>query len=625
MIQAIKELGELKLKGEGRDTSDLLSILVQDPNLTKRYPFTFVIVFEKKDTILSYSKILPERTSKDKIIKYLYRRKSSQGSNYTPTCLTGKSIETTLKNRIDGWFSNIKETKEGKLIFELKAKEEKSQIPIESPLFRELLKVFKTYRNKIFFELVQQWKNICPSLEKGKGTGVVLTIGFTESDGSMKYIGEYKEFQQFLIDLKLSKLKEVRKKDHFCSFCGRKKEVYGNALADIFKFYNLDKPGYIPGGFQRLDAWKNNPICFECALNIEEGKDFLDNYLQFSMARNKYYLIPKLILETKEAKKVIEDMFTTATQPVDVLAKKSLRRITNDEKEVLEELGKFKDLLTYNFMFFERQTGSSVVHRINLLVEDVLPSRISTIFNAKIKAEAPEIFKNLKVKKNKYEDVEFRFDAFRQFTPSRKTFLEVVDKAFRGRILDQNLLISWCMRNIRQGFVNKAYLKPSVLQAFVSFLFFKELGILPKNEYFREGGELMSELKEKAERFFGDFSESFIAPVHKTVFLLGALTQKLLNIQRSDREATPFRKNLKGLKMKEADFKGLLPKIQNKLEEYGKNYYRSLESLISEYFLQAGKNWNFSTDELNFYFVLGMNLVDEVYKALGLTKEKEEV
>jgi CRISPR-associated protein Csh1 len=93
-----------------------------------------------------------------------------------------------------------------------------------------------------------------------------------------------------------------------------------------------------------------------------------------------------------------------------------------------------------------------------------------------------------------------------------------------------------------------------------------------------------------------------------------------LNIQYQERHAQPFRKNLKGLKMKEEDFKALLPKIQNKLEEYGKNYYSSLEELISSYFIEAGRNWKISTDELNFYFVLGMNLVEEVDKTLGLTK-----
>jgi len=64
-----------------------------------------------------------------------------------------------------------------------------------------------------------------------------------------------------------------------------------------------------------------------------------------------------------------------------------------------------------------------------------------------------------------------------------------------------------------------------------------------------------------------------------------------------------------------------LPKIQNKLEEYKKNYYRPLESLISVYFLEAGKNWKIATDELNFYFVLGMNLEEEVDTALNLTRE----
>jgi CRISPR-associated protein Csh1 len=48
--------------------------------------------------------------------------------------------------------------------------------------------------------------------------------------------------------------------------------------------------------------------------------------------------------------------------------------------------------------------------------------------------------------------------------------------------------------------------------------------------------------------------------------------------------------------------------MQNKLEEYNKNYYRGLEALISKYMLQAGDGWNISKDEVSFYFVLGMNL-----------------
>ena len=75
-----------------------------------------------------------------------------------------------------------------------------------------------------------------------------------------------------------------------------------------------------------------------------------------------------------------------------------------------------------------------------------------------------------------------------------------------------------------------------------------------------------------------------------------------------DKKATPFRSKLHGLKMNEALIKRLLPEIQNKLEEYEKNYYRDLESLIANHFVLAGVNWKEVDDELSFYFVLGMDM-----------------
>jgi len=163
MIQAIKELGEYKLKKEGKDTSsDILSTLVQDPNQTKRYPFAFVIVFTlrkdnkityshilldivftlRKDNKITYSHILLEETDKDKSQKYLYRRAASQGPNYTPTCITGESFQKTLKNRIEGWFKKVKKSKKGQVIFELKTEEKKVEVPL-APIFENLLEAFR--------------------------------------------------------------------------------------------------------------------------------------------------------------------------------------------------------------------------------------------------------------------------------------------------------------------------------------------------------------------------------------------------------------------------------------------------------------------------------------------------
>ncbi len=594
-LWAIKELGEQKLKREGRDISDLFSILVDDPNQDGRYPKVLMIVFKKTEDGYKYDHIAIEDASKSKIKKYLYSRGASMGPDITPTAKITE-INKTFKNKIRAWFN-----------------EDRTKDSMVSALRSSLNRAEKDILN----ELLSKWDEVKQSLKRNQSGIITLAI---KEDKELKYIGDYPIFKNFLITSLKEEYSKILRKNHRCSVCGEvKDEVYGNAIP--IPFYTLDKPGYIAGAFRGETAWKNAPICLECSLKIREGKKFLDETRR-TMGGQRYYLIPKFILGVKEAREVVDLFFKYATYPEEVLNGKAIRRLSEDEREVLEALGDLGDVLTYNFLFFEAPNPQ--VFKINLLIEDILPSRISTIFEAKKEAEKPEIFKNLKVKKTKYENIEFRFDMLKQFTPSQKAFLEVVDKTFRGINIDQDLLFSWFMTSIRQDFVNESYLKPRVLRAFVSFLFFKKLGILSSRTYFKERRIFMTVLKEKAEGFFANFPETFITPAHKAVFLLGILTQKLLNIQRRERGATPFMKNLKGLKMREEDVKALLPKIQGKLEEYDKNYYRSLESLISGYLIEAGKDWRISINELNFYFVLGMNLVDEIDKVLNVTKEEVE-
>lgn len=587
MLQAIKELGELKLKKEERDTSDLLSILVQNPNQDGKCPKTLVAVFKKKEIELKYSDTRIEDVSKSRVEKYLYCRGASQGPDNTPTAKITE-IEKFFKNKVKGWFKKYKNHKD--------------------PLINNLKTAIEDSEPEILKDLSNKLEDIRPALKRNQGC--LFTLAIEEEE--LRYVGDFSVFKDLLIHSVREGYQKIVRTNHTCAVCGEKKdEVYGNAIP--IPFYTLDKPGYIAGGFQKEKAWKNAPVCLECSLKIHEGKKFLDTNLKQRMGGQQYYLIPKFILGVEGIEEVIDTFFSYSTHPDELLSERALKRITGDEKDILEALGELKDVLTYNFLFFSAPNPQ--VFKIDLLVEDVLPSRISTIFKAKREAEEHEIFKNA--------NVEFRFDEFRIFAPSQKIFLEVVDKTFRGTNLDPDLLFSWFMTPIRQGFVNESYLKPLILRAFVSLLFFRKLGILPQKGHLEIGGEFMTELKERAETFFKRFSDTFLTPAHKVVFLLGVLSQKLLNIQFRDRGATPFRKNLKGLRMQEEDFKELLPKIHNKLEEYGKNYYRELESLISEYFLQAGKGWHINTGELNFYFVLGMNLVDEVDKVLNLTKEKE--
>lgn len=176
------------------------------------------------------------------------------------------------------------------------------------------------------------------------------------------------------------------------------------------------------------------------------------------------------------------------------------------------------------------------------------------------------------------------------------------------------------MRKVRDDFIDGYPTNISTLNGFLLLHYLMELNLFrDSKEENKEMNETENEtqdiesleglpLEEKIEKFFEANKSFFTSDAKKATFLEGVLAQKLLNIQWKDKSATPFRTKLHSLKMNEALIKRLLRDIQDKLEEYGKNYYRDLESIIALHFVKAGINWNETEDELSFYFVLGMDL-----------------
>jgi len=188
------------------------------------------------------------------------------------------------------------------------------------------------------------------------------------------------------------------------------------------------------------------------------------------------------------------------------------------------------------------------------------------------------------------------------------------------------------MRRIREAFVEGYPTNIDTLNGFLLLNYLEELGLIGNSKEMKEMDEREGKIKtladleglpleQKVERFFEANKPFFTSDAKKAAFLEGVLTQKLLNIQWNDKKATPFRPKLHGLKMSEALIKKLLPEIQNKLEEYGKNYYRDLESIIAQHFVMAGANWKETDDELSFYFVLGMDM----QKLFKNEKEDKEI
>ena len=231
--------------------------------------------------------------------------------------------------------------------------------------------------------------------------------------------------------------------------------------------------------------------------------------------------------------------------------------------------------------------------RILLLIEDVLPSRIHKIFD--VKAKVDELF-----------GLDYNFGKLVKFLNEfDKTLLEVVDKIFREGKIDFKNLLQIFNRKIRDEFLKGNNFSYTVIDALMNVRFLEELWLI--------NTEVKTMEESKFEKVYKKVGKSLNTPAKRGVFLLGALTQMLLNIQSQERNSTPFFKNLKGLKMNEEDIKGLLPKVINKLMEYDR-FDRSKKELAEEIAknLLSQEKFGLSIDEINFYFASGMALYKEV-------------
>ena len=123
----------------------------------------------------------------------------------------------------------------------------------------------------------------------------------------------------------------------------------------------------------------------------------------------------------------------------------------------------------------------------------------------------------------------------------------------------------------------------------------------------------------RVEMFFRAHGGFFDIPEKKACFLVGVLVRKLLNLQKWDKKGArpPFLAKLQGLRLNEALIKRLSYEAQNKLEEYDKNFYHKLETVIAQYMIAAGEKWTCTNDAISFYFTMGMNMA-------GLFKAKKE-
>ena len=611
MIEAIQTLGKHVISKEGLNLSDfdhLVEILTENPASTEKYKKVLKIQLKRINGELEFSRVDTSDYDSTRINEYLYRRGFPSGTDYTSTTRITVPLKT-FHNKIMKWYNQDFSG------FDLTDNE------------RELLASIRDVLEENKDTILTQITEIHEGVQRDK-LNAILTVELV--DGYNTYLpGDLEVYKKILVKSALAKYYKKYNtssiaENNTCSVCGEvSPEVYG--FVSTYAFYTVDKPGMVSGGFDQSKAWKNYPVCRDCALLLEQGKQYLEKYASFNFYGFNYLLIPKPL--GKEKNTEIYDILTQYHEEG-----KNVRLTENYEnllegnkREILQVLSEKENKFQCNMMIY-KATNSE--YKILKYIEGIFPSDLKRLFKAKKKVDSDRYIKETMITvwdKNKpvgQRVLTFDFGCLWYFMKQidenhSKYFLDIVSKVLKGRRVSYPFVLSRIVQRIRKAFANNQNLKEPVMKGMCSLLFLNKLDLLIEldeseimSEKIRDliSGSKESSRVEAAETIFKHYPRFFKGDSEKATFLVGVLSQLLMDIQYRDRKATPFRSKLQGLKLDEKKVKSLLPAIQNKLEEYESNYYRDLESLASEYFVQAQNDWKLSRDEVSFYFALGMNL-----------------
>ncbi|PKL73710.1 MAG: hypothetical protein CVV29_02065 [Methanobacteriales archaeon HGW-Methanobacteriales-2] len=612
LIGSLYNLGKFIVEHKKLEEIDVFQDTAKLTSRTKR---VLLINLEYVDTKFVYKGIIEEELNKRDSNKYLYKGGPPNGVDYTPASLITSKAESTFKNRVLKWFKTHKDPE-----FLDKIAEELTE-----------------NKDQVTIDLEDKFQ----SIDKKNRDNVLLTISI--QDGfEKKFCGNYLIFREILSEEAMHRyhnLKTIGESsgNGTCYLCDESKEVYGfvpNAFG--FSFSTADKKGNVPN-FIQADQWKQVPICGKCAVFLEAGKKFVQEYLSFNLFTLKFFVIPNFLF--KGDNEEFEEFYERV---VDLKGKKYEKGLIEEEDSEEEDslysiVKNTDDVLEFKFLFYDLKGGGKFIDILNY-VESILPSWMKNIYKTQDIIKNDILFKEENLKLNFGKNIEGDFiklrnsqskgyinqynwyaGFLREFFHSKydKYFLDIIGFIVGGKSVNKDFLISKFMDRIKQAHrtdpENDYSMKLLTTQALMLYMFFNELNLLKGVDKMKIGSH---NEEDNEKEFFEVYGEFIDTPEKKAAFLMGLITKKLTAIQYRSLGATPFMTKLWGLTLDQKKIQKLYPMIINKLREY-KAAYPDLEELISVNLLKSNKNWKLSGDETSFYFVLGFTLN-------GLFKQNKE-
>jgi CRISPR-associated protein Csh1 len=604
--RVITEIGRLQLK----EKADLQPYQFYVEEISPGNTCTMaLIVFEEKDGKIHYKHIDVAKVNEDNYQRYGYRKGTSRGGDITFTTKffgdTDTKIQTLLNIQLPKFLSICKEISES----------EYSLFRLVKGEFQEKLVQIQNDLSAFYSGLTKQEQKYC---------AFSLAI---DNENNRFFLADFQSVQKQILtngtEGKRFKYKVLSKgKNNLCSTCHQKKEEL-NGFASPFKYATVDKPGTVSGFFNQKNNWINYPICEECALEFELGKNYIGKHLTRSFFGKRYFLIPKTFLPNDKGR----------LQKALNLFKKLFYEVGGDierrEDYLMEKIGGLDNFFTLDLLFYKEDSKSKAIN-IKLMLEEIPPSRFRTLFIDAPKAiNSHSLYSNADYNFSKKEkvDLKFSFGLINQFFEDN--FYDIIYKVFLGQPVNRADLFSRFMQVIRRNYNKKMTsdvfvenLSLTILKAHLVLCYFENLNIVPlqhitvmiseeeKSKKFKNQKKGDTELLEKLKNFLQENTKFIYADHVAGVFSTGVLIRLVLDKQYVELKNTPFEKKLKGLNLSASDIQKIYLEGIDKINQYFSIHkYQELRLFITDNF-----NRNFSevrkmtNQEISFYFVSGMEL-----------------
>lgn len=455
--------------------------------------------------------------------------------------------------------------------------------------FKEQVKSIETLLKENFEKIVEDILNITSDMSELNNTYLTIIV----IQGDQEFLpAEYEPFKELFLKKTLEKTTE-NGLDGICHFCGERKLVSAT-VNEVFTFATFDKPGFCPS-LKRENAIKVLPICEECRTNLQNGANIVGKDLSFDFLGNRLWVIPSLVVEDESTLKNVINKIKQASEELKDFAKK--------EKAIEQALCDQDQVVHYDFLFMKMNQSQQ---RIELHLAEISPTRLRQLVDSAQQTQQRMNIENLP--EPTLGLLWYLYEKPTSRTEERKEYLALVRSIFQAESYSLQRFLWYCMRKIRkaaQEYVSSnkesfGWRKLTYL-SFASVLYLNQIGVFN----LKKGEDRMNE--DELNKFFQKYPEFFNEPWKKAVFLTGVLAGKVLSVQYVKRQAVPFFKKLKGLKMNMQDIQGLIAEIRNKLQQYD-SYGSRIDLLMKAaagYYLESNKQKT-SIDELNFVFTLGL-------------------